>query len=149
MQNDLEYRLFKEELRLAPISKRAFAFVIDKILLSFIVLAAMGDKFTGKDFEGVIIALNQTLVFTTAVEIAYQTIFTTLYGATVGKMLLKIKVADVQMIDNPTFGASLLRASVKFLGEALFYLGFVWAIFDPFRQAWHDKFAKTMVIDAY
>ncbi len=149
MQNDLEYRLFKEELRLASIPKRAVAFIIDKILLALIVLAAMGDKFEGKDFEGVIVALNQTLVFTTAVEITYQAIFTMLYGATIGKMLLKVKVVDIQLIDNPSFGAALLRASVKFLGEALFYLGFIWALFDPFKQAWHDKFAKTMVIDAY
>lgn len=149
MQNDLEYRLFKEELRLASIPKRAVAFIIDKILLALIVLAAMGDKFEGKDFEGVIVALNQTLVFTTAVEITYQAIFTMLYGATIGKMLLKVKVVDIQLIDNPSFGAALLRASVKFLGEALFYIGFIWALFDPFKQAWHDKFAKTMVIDAY
>ncbi len=149
MQNDLEYRLFKEELRLASIPKRALAFVVDKILLALIVLAAMGNKFDGKDFEGVIVALNQTLVFTTAVEIAYQTIFTMLYGATVGKMIFKVKVVDIQLIDNPSFGAALLRASVKFLGEALFYIGFIWALFDPFKQAWHDKFAKTMVIDAY
>ncbi|MGE4399479.1 MAG: RDD family protein [Campylobacterales bacterium] len=149
MQNDLEYRLFKEELRLASIPKRAVAFIIDKILLALIVLAAMGDKFEGKDFEGVIVALNQTLVFTTAVEITYQAIFTMLYGATIGKMLLKVKVVDIQLIDNPSFGAALLRASAKFLGEALFYIGFIWALFDPFKQAWHDKFAKTMVIDAY
>lgn len=149
MQNDLEYRLFKEELRLASIPKRGVAFIIDKMLLALIVLAAMGDKFEGKDFEGVIVALNQTLVFTTAVEITYQTIFTMLYGATIGKMLLKVKVVDIQLIDNPSFGVALLRASVKFLGEALFYIGFIWAMFDPFKQAWHDKFAKTIVIDAY
>lgn len=147
MQNDLEYRLFKEEIRLAPISKRAFAFIIDKILLSLIVFAAMGDKFEGKTLEGVINALNQTIAFTTLVEITYQAVFTKLYGATLGKMLLKIRVIDSNTMDNPQFPASLLRGSVRFLGEALFYIGFVWAFFDPFRQGWHDKFAKTLVID--
>lgn len=147
MQNDLEYRLFKEEIRPAPISKRAFAFIIDKILLSLIVFAAMGDKFEGKTLEGVINALNQTIVFTTLVEITYQAVFTKLYGATLGKMLLKIRVIDSNTMDNPQFASSLLRASVRFLSEALFYLGFVWAFFDPFKQGWHDKFAKTLVVD--
>lgn len=147
MQNDLEYRLFKEELQLATISKRALAFTIDKILLALIVLAAMGGRFEGKDFEGIIVAMNQALLFTTLVEITYQSVFTKLYGATVGKMLLKIRVVDITMLDNPGWAASFLRGSVRFLGETLFYLGFVWALFDPFRQGWHDKFAKTMVID--
>lgn len=148
MQNDLEYKLFKEELRVAPISKRAFAFTIDKIILALIVLAAMGDKFSGKDAEGIIIAMNETLLFTTLVEISYQTVFTKLYGATLGKMLLKIRVIDTASIDNPGWAPSLLRASMRFIGETLFYLGFIWAFFDPFRQGWHDKIAKTMVIDA-
>jgi len=147
MQNDLEYRLFKEEIRLAPISKRAFAFIIDKVLLSLIVFAAMSDKFEGKTLEGVINALNQTIVFTTLVEITYQAVFTKLYGATLGKILLKIRVIDSSTMDNPQFAPSLLRGSVRFLGEALFYLGFVWAFFDPFKQGWHDKFAKTLVVD--
>ena len=42
---------------------------------------------------------------------------------------------------------ALLRASMRFLGETLFYLGLVWAFFDPFKQGWHDKLAKTVVID--
>lgn len=149
MQNDLEYRLFKEELKLASIQKRALAFTIDKMLLSLIVFAAMGDKFEGQNIEGVINTLNQAIMFTTIVEIAYQTIFTMMYGATVGKMLLKIRVVDVQMIDNPSFPSALMRSGVRFIGEALFYLGFIWALFDPFRQGWHDKLSKTMVIDAY
>ncbi len=148
MENDLEYRLFKEELQLATIKKRTLAFIIDKILLALIVVAAMGNRFEGKDFEGIVIAMNQALLFTTLMEITYQSIFTKLYGATIGKMIVKIRVVDVEMFDNPSWVASFLRASVRFLSETLFYLGFVWALFDPYRQGWHDKFAKTMVIDA-
>jgi len=147
MQEDFEYRLFKEELQLASISKRGWAFTVDKILLALIVIAAMGGRFEGKDFEGIVVAINQALLFTTLVEITYQSVFTKLYGATIGKMLLKIRVVDITMLDNPSWAASFLRSSVRFLGETLFYLGFVWALFDPFRQGWHDKFAKTVVLD--
>ncbi|MDD3468161.1 MAG: RDD family protein [Campylobacterales bacterium] len=148
MQNDLEYRLFKEEQSLAPISKRAFAFFVDKLLLSFIVFAAMGDKLPqNASFMQIVEFFNNTLLFTTVVEIAYQGIFTKLYGATLGKMLVKIRVVDIQMLDTPSWAASFLRASVRFFSEALFYLGFVWAIFDPVKQGWHDKFAKTLVLN--
>jgi uncharacterized RDD family membrane protein YckC len=148
MQNDLEYRLFKEELDLAPISKRAFAFIVDKVLLSLIVLAAMGDKFGGKaSWEQILDAANQTVLFMTIVEVVYQGIFTKLYGATLGKMLFKIRVVDATMLDNPSLAHSFIRASMRVVNEILFYLGFVWAIFDPNKQGWHDKFAKTLVLD--
>lgn len=147
MQKQLEYKLFKEEITLSPVSKRALAFAIDKLLLSFIVFAAMSDKFVGKDIEGVIEALNHTFLFTTILEISYQTVFVAMYGATLGKILLKIRVIDVNTLDRPAWAPALLRASMRFLGETLFYLGLVWAFFDPFKQGWHDKLAKTVVID--
>jgi uncharacterized RDD family membrane protein YckC len=147
MERDLEYRLYKEELSIAPVSKRVLAFVLDKLLLALIVFAAMGGRFEGKDLQGVVAALNQAIVFTTVVEICYQAIFTKLYGATIGKMLLKIRVVDMELLDNPGWRYSFLRAAVRFLGETLFYLGFLWAFFDKYRQGWHDKAAKTLVLD--
>ncbi len=147
MQSGLDYKLYKEEITLAPLSKRALAFVVDKALLALIVVAAMSDRFQGKDIEGVILAINQTFLFTTLLEITYQTVFVALYGATIGKILLKIRVVGADSFDSPIWSSSLLRASVRFFGETLFYLGLVWAFFDPFKQGWHDKFAKTLVIN--
>jgi len=149
MQNDLEYRLFKEELTLAPISKRVLAFIVDTILLVLIVIAAMGDKFAGKNIEQTINAMNQALLFIMLVEIAYHAVFVRLYGATIGKMILKIRVVDINMFANPTWASSVIRASIRFMGETpILCLIFLWAFFDPFRQGWHDKFAKTLVINA-
>jgi hypothetical protein len=30
----------------------------------------------------------------------------------------------------------------------VFSLGFIWVAFDPKRQGWHDKIARTLVIDS-
>lgn len=147
MQNDLSYRLYKEELELSPISKRAIAFLIDKLILAFIVFAAMGDRFDGKDVEGIIIAMNEALLFTTVVEVSYQTLFTKLYGGSIGKILLKIKVVGYDSFGDIGWYASFLRATVRFLSETLFYAGFMWALFVPSRQGWHDLASKTLVID--
>lgn len=45
------------------------------------------------------------------------------------------------------FSAALLRATVRILSEFLFYIGFVWALFDPYKQTWQDKVAKTLVVN--
>ncbi len=70
-----------------------------------------------------------------------------MYGATVGKILLKIKVVSLDELDNPNLMSSFIRAVVRIISEFLLYLGFLWAFFDKARQAWHDKAAKTVVID--
>jgi uncharacterized RDD family membrane protein YckC len=148
MQNDLEYRLFKEEQSLAPISKRAFAFLVDSLLLSFIFVAATGDKIqAGASNKQIIEFIDSIFLPIMIATIVYDAIFVKLYGATLGKMLVKIKVVDVQMLDTPSWGFVILRSTVKCLGGLFFYLGFVWAIFDPAKQSWHDKFAKTLVLN--
>ena len=86
------------------------------------------------------------LVPQTVIRLIYHTFFIYYYGATLGKKALKIKCIN-QDKENPSFGASLSRALVRFFSEAVFYLGFAWAFFDPLRQTWHDKVAKTLVVN--
>jgi uncharacterized RDD family membrane protein YckC len=33
-----------------------------------------------------------------------------------------------------------------FISAPLFYLGFLWVIWDPKKQAWHDKIFRTLVL---
>jgi len=54
----------------------------------------------------------------------------------------------IRTSDNPNFAVSLNRAIFRIISEMIFYLGFLWGMFDPARQTWHDKTAKTLVIDA-
>jgi uncharacterized RDD family membrane protein YckC len=148
MQNDLEYRLFKEEQSLAPISKRTFAFLIDNLLLSFVIFVAVADKLPQDPSSKQLVEFSDTiLLFIVFITIVYDMVFTKLYGATLGKMLVKIKVVDVEMLDTPSWFALFVRSSIKCFGGLFFYLGFVWAIFDPAKQGWHDKFAKTLVLN--
>jgi uncharacterized RDD family membrane protein YckC len=49
---------------------------------------------------------------------------------------------------NPSFLISLNRAIFRIISEMLFYLGFVWGAMDAMRQTWHDKTARTLVVNA-
>ncbi|MDI6831491.1 MAG: RDD family protein [Actinomycetota bacterium] len=77
---------------------------------------------------------------------AYYTVMTGRYGATLGKMLLKLKVVGEDM-GPVSYGTAALREIVgKFLSGLVCALGYIWAGFDDRKQAWHDKIAHTFVI---
>ncbi|MEO1938894.1 MAG: RDD family protein [Sulfurimonas sp.] len=146
---DLERVLHREGITLASIKKRAMAFVIDEVLLSFLLIVAMWDSFIkASDAQEMILLTNQYLFEYLLIKIAYQTFFVMQYGATLGKMAMHIRIIDTQTMDNPSFFSSLNRAIFRVISEMFFYLGFIWGIMDAMRQTWHDKTASTLVIDA-
>ena len=148
MNEEIEDLLHREELTLADTKRRALAFFIDEILLSFLLMFALWDSFANaKDMES-IISLTNTFVFEYMImKILYQTFFVTIYGATLGKIAMKISVVEIRSMSNPTLICAFNRAIFRIISEMLFYLGFLWGVFDPIRQAWHDKTAQTLVVN--
>jgi uncharacterized RDD family membrane protein YckC len=69
-------------------------------------------------------------------------------GATPGKSALALRIVDARTGGAP----SLVQLIVRFLGyfvSALpLYLGFLWAAVDRRKQGWHDKIARTIVINS-
>ena len=67
------------------------------------------------------------------------------YGQTFGKMALKIKVVneDGTPLD---YRKAFLRWLGYFLCDLTFYIGYLWAAFDPRKQGLHDKVCKTVVV---
>ncbi len=68
-----------------------------------------------------------------------------MYGQTFGKMALKIKVVneDGTPLD---YRKAFLRWLGYFLCDLTFYIGYLWAAFDPRKQGLHDKVCKTVVV---
>ncbi|MDK9693279.1 MAG: RDD family protein [Sulfurimonas sp.] len=148
MNEEIQDRLHREEMRLASIKKRSFAFFIDEMLLSLLLILALGNSFfEAKTVEEMIVITNQFVLEYMAVKVIYQAFFVMQYGATVGKLLIKIRVVEVETLQTPNVLVALNRSVVRVLSEMLFYLGFLWGTLDPLRQAWHDKSAKTLVVD--
>ena len=149
MNENIENLLHREHLTLASVKKRSFAFFIDEMLLSFLLVIAMSDSFANAaTVEDIILLTNAYVMQYIMMKIVYQTFFVMQYGATLGKLAVKIRIIEIATLSNPTFVVSLNRAIFRIISEMLFYLGFLWGIMDPARQTWHDKTAKTLVIDA-
>ena len=149
MNEEIQNLLHREGMTLATTSKRATAFLIDELLLSFLLIIALGDSFFEAETVEEMIMLTNTFVLEYMVmKIFYQAFFVMQYGATLGKIVMKIRVIDIKTLQTPNVIVSLNRAVVRVLSEMFFYLGFVWGMMDPSRQTWHDKTARTLVINA-
>jgi len=68
-----------------------------------------------------------------------------MYGQTFGKLALRIKVVNEDGTPLDTRKA-FLRWLGYFLCDLTFYIGYLWAAFDPRKQGLHDKVCKTVVI---
>lgn len=90
--------------------------------------------------------MGTAVILSIAVQIAYYVGLTGAYGATVGKMVLGLKVVDTNG-QKIGFGKAALREIVgKWISGLVFGLGYLWVAFDEKKQGWHDKIAGTYVV---
>ncbi|MEE2888632.1 MAG: protein kinase [Planctomycetota bacterium] len=66
-------------------------------------------------------------------------------GATPGKMLFSIRVVDLRG-NIPSLGACVVRYLGYILSGCVCLLGYLWMLWDPESQTWHDKMASTYVV---
>ncbi|HEV2432390.1 MAG TPA: RDD family protein, partial [Burkholderiales bacterium] len=69
-------------------------------------------------------------------------------GATPGKIAVGLKIVDAATGAPPTLARLVLRFFAYFVSALPLYLGFLWAAFDRRKQGWHDKIARTVVINS-
>ncbi len=79
------------------------------------------------------------------VAIGYFAGFIAWRGTTLGGLLFRLQVVrlDGRPLDRAT---AIVRAVGAVLSGMICGLGWFWALWDPERQAWHDKFAGTVVL---
>jgi uncharacterized RDD family membrane protein YckC len=70
------------------------------------------------------------------------------FGATPGKMALGQQIVHAQTGDRIGPGACFLRYIGTMISGLVLCVGYLWIIWDPQKQAWHDKIANTRVIRA-
>ena len=137
-------------LELAKISSRALAFVIDDILITLIIFVMFWDSIAsnGSDLKALLIIMNQFVWQVLFLKFLYQTFFVWYYGATLGKIIAKIRVIDYETYGRVGILASVIRSITRILSEMFFYIGFVFAFFNDGKQTFHDKLGRTLVINA-
>ncbi len=148
MIDDILKKLNSEGLRLGALHKRVIAYFIDEVIISILFYIIYANSFNRATTSTMLIELiNMLFLQVILLKVIYHTFFVWMYGATPGKMLLKIKIISIDGFGKPNLMSSFIRATVRIISEMFFYIGFLWAFFDRLRQAWHDKAAKTMVVD--
>ncbi len=146
---EIESLLHREHLTLADPKKRGLAFFIDELLLSILLMIVLWDQFASASTMEALIEVTNTFIFEfMMIKVVYQTFFVMQYGATLGKIAMKIRVLELSTLDRPSLFCALNRAIFRVVGELLFYLGFAWGLFDPLKRTWHDRSAQTLVVDA-
>ena len=148
MNEEIENILHRENITLATKGKRAIAAIIDEMLLSLLLLIALWDSFAqATTTEEIILLTNSVVLEYMALKIIYQAFFIMQYGASIGKIVMKIRVIEINSLQTPNVMVAINRGIFRVLSEMFFYLGFIWGLLDPSRQTWHDKTAKTLVVN--
>ena len=150
MTNDELIEKFESEnITLAPLQKRGLAYIIDEILISVLFMFIYLDQIPHNvSTEEMIDAINSMFGYVVVLKVAYQTFFISMYGATLGRIAMKIRVISTDDLENPSLILALSRSAFRIISESIFYLGFIWAYLNPKRETWHDKVANTLVVNA-
>ncbi|PPK60773.1 putative RDD family membrane protein YckC [Malaciobacter marinus] len=141
--------LNNSNLELASLRSRALAFVIDDLLITFLIVIVFWDTIvTTTDDPAVVLAImNQFLWPVLFVKFIYHSLFVWYYGATIGKIIVKIKVIDYNHLGRVSLLSSMFRSAGRILSEMFFYIGFLLGFFSEGRQTFHDKIGRTLVVD--
>ena len=110
------------------------------VVLVLIVPFALGLGATG--YAPSIIAITP---ITLIIIFGYLIFMTGRYGATLGKMLLKIKVVRTDGSELG-YGTAAVRELSKIISYMICGIGFYMAGFDSNKQALHDKIASTVAV---
>ncbi|MBI5358116.1 RDD family protein [Candidatus Amesbacteria bacterium] len=122
--------------------RRAAAVLLDSLILT-VFNGLLGTIFTlGGDNM-----LNIGQIITSFLSIVYYVYFIGNRGQTLGKMIMKIKVIGLETQKPIGYLKAFLRDIIgKILSGLVFGLGYLWSIRDKYKQTWHDKLAKSVVV---
>ncbi|UUN27138.1 RDD family protein [Streptomyces sp. FIT100] len=150
---------------LADPGKRILARIIDWLIV-LIPLALIGIPFgiydgiteQSNDFDELVTNVNTGSqwifqIISIIAYVGYDTLMVRRTGQTIGKKLMKLRVAMLQDGSTPDTGSSLMRAAVLWLPQ-LICCPCLWPLIllimilvdKPYRQGLHDKAAKTVVV---
>lgn len=136
--------------RVAGFISRLVAFSIDAVLMVMMVgvlawvasqIEILFEAFLPRDYD----LHGPFLLVVPFVVALYYVGLWALGGATIGKWMLGLRVVRADGYP-PTIGRSLIRFVGYGLSAIVFFLGFIWALFDDEHRAWHDDLAGTWVV---
>jgi len=139
-----------QNLQLASMLSRTFAFIIDDVIISILIMFIYWDNIFViiDDTEALIQFIQSILIPFMILKVIYHTFFVWYYGATIGKKIIKIRVIDANHWGGITIFQAFLRAFGRAISELFYYIGFIIAFFNDGRKTFHDFIGKTLVVNA-
>ena len=119
--------------------------------------AGFGERLVAAIIDGVIVGIVNGILFAALkapgyglgilVSLAYGAYFEgSASGQTVGKKVMNIRVVDADNGGPIGPGRGALRFVGKYISAIPCALGYLWMLWDPNKQTWHDKIASTVVV---
>jgi uncharacterized RDD family membrane protein YckC len=139
------------DLQLASLRSRAMAFVIDDLIVTVIILVIFWENIVAASndmnmmMQLVKVGLVMPLI---SLKVIYHTFFVWYYGATIGKLVAKIRIIDANHWGRVSIFSSFLRAIGRIISEMFFYVGFAIGFFNEGRKTFHDITGRTLVVNA-
>lgn len=138
-------------LQLASMRSRALAYVIDDFLVTIIIIMIFWKSISvlSDDMDAMMFFMKTELVTPLIIlKVLYHTFFVWYYGATVGKIVAKIRIIDANSWGKVSMFSSFLRSFGRIFSEMFFYIGFLVGFFNDGRKTFHDFVGKTLVVNA-
>lgn len=136
------------EFELAPFGKRAGAIIIDGLILSMgnwlidrVALEFVANVLGSWERASFILALLELVIG----WLYFVLLETSQKQATLGKMLVEIKVTDING-NRLGFGQATGRYFSKMISMIILGVGFLFPLWTPRKQALHDIIAGTLVL---
>ena len=149
---NIQDTLDRENLYIAPLDRRFWAYVIDSVLISFLIFVINFNTIAELSMQSIkdsTKALQEMPLLALEVYVLgflYQGLFTFLYGASLGKMALKIRVISVDLLDSPNALYSFWRAFLREVSQVVYFIPFFFAFGDRLKRTLYDRASRTIVI---
>ena len=117
---------------------RLGGFLIDWAIL-YVISLVIGLVFRG--------SLVSQILISVAAGIAYSVYFIgSSSGQTPGMRVLNIRAVDAATGGRVDYSRAFIRYLIALVSGLVCYLGYLWMLWDPEKQTWHDKAAGTFVV---
>lgn len=113
------------------------------------IVLAVTRAVAGTDSDGSSAILVVTVGLVAVLVPAYFVLFHATTGVTVGKRVLGIRLCDKDTGGSIGYGRAYVRSLLTGLLWMVLYVApvnYLWPLWDPQKQAWHDKAVNSIVL---
>lgn len=144
-EQKIEEVLYKEHLVVAPYLWRVGACLVDMVWVGFLAwdfnMRWLYAIHLGRILESYLVL--RFLALCVILHGLYEVVFMGFLGVTIGKLVFHLRVIAFKTLDKPVLTERLKRCFFK---EVMFFFPPAYFFKDKFKRAFHDKYARTLVI---